>query len=158
MFGEAEFKLALKAYNTETKSRGSNDFTALRRNNKFFSDVKSKEAVKQQVQEFINLVSNLNHEEYSHRYVTQVFLLEFCRYLDKDFLFSITDGKTFFEMKDKLKDFTGKIYESNKKFTQSVELYSLVHLLEDYGTLLGYLQEHEATKEAPESIFGSFWG
>ncbi len=158
MFGEAEFKLALKAYNAETKSRGSDEFTALRRNNTFFTDIKSKEAVKQQAQEFVNLISNLNRDEYSQRFVVEVFLLEFCRYLDKDFLFAITDGKTFFEMRDKLKSFTGKIYESNKKFTQNAGLYTLTHLLEDYGNLLSYLQEHDVVKESPASIFGSFWG
>jgi len=47
-------------------------------------------------------------------------------------------GKTFFQLKDRLKELTGEIYETNKKFTQNVGLNSMEHLLEDYGTLLKF--------------------
>lgn len=159
MFGEEEFKQALKAYEKETTVQGSEDFTSLRKNNTFFVDITSNDALKEQVLRFIHLSSKMNRDEYGHRYVLQTFLLEFCKYLDKDFLFTITEGKTFFETKEKLKEFTGKIYESHKKFTQSVGLYSLEHLLEDYGTLLRYIEQQvETRKEELGSAFGSFWG
>jgi hypothetical protein len=159
MFGEEEFAKALKAYEKEISTRGSDEFTSLRRNAKFFSDVTDADTVREQISKFVNLVSNMNRDDYGHRYVLQTFILEFCRYLDKDFLFKLTDGKVFFEMKEKLKDFTGKIYDSNKKFMQNVGLYSMEHLLEDYGTLLRYLGDQDDRKSgiSYESAFGSFW-
>lgn len=160
MFGEEEFQKALKAYEKETTARGSDDFTSLRKTGKFFSDVATAESVKEQVLKFVNLASKMDRDDYGHRYVLQTFILEFCRYLDKDFLFKLTDGKVFFEMKDKLKGFTGKIYESNKKFTQNVSLYSLEHLLEDYGNLLQYIEDERQPRKSEESyenVFGSFW-
>lgn len=158
MFGEEEFDRALKAYEKEITVRGSDDFTSLRRTGRVFADITTADAVKEQVVKFVNIASKMDRDDYGHRYVLQTFVLEFCRYLDKDFLFKLTDGKVFFEMKDKLKDFTGKMYESNKKFTQNVALYSMEHLLEDYGNLLRYLegQKEKKSEESPESVFGSF--
>ncbi|MEE8168797.1 MAG: hypothetical protein V3T58_08010 [Candidatus Hydrothermarchaeales archaeon] len=159
MFGEEEFKQALKAYEKETTAKRSEDFTSLKKNNTFFADITSSDAFKEQVLCFIQLSSKMNRDEYGHRYVLQTFLSEFCKYLDKDFLFTITEGKAFFETKEKLKEFTGKIYESHKKFTQSVALYSLEHLIEDYGTLLRYIEQQGETRtEETGSAFGSFWG
>ncbi|MBU2560034.1 hypothetical protein KKA03_03975 [archaeon] len=166
MFGEAEFKEALKAYKQETSSRGGGDaFTTLRRKQVFFSDITNKEGIDEQVRLFITLISTMDHDNYANRYVLQTFVLDFCRYLDKDFLFKITDGKTFFSIKDDLKEFTGEIYEANKKFTQSVGLYSFEHLLQDYGALLKYVDKEEIKKveeirpPPPESQegFGSFF-
>ncbi len=138
MFGDEELKEALKAYKMEASPTGKDEFTSLRKNNSFFKDVKSREDIESQIKSFVGVVSNMDRDRYSNRYVFQTFLLDFCRYLDKDFLFSITDGKTFFQLKDKLKDLTGEIYETNKKFTQNVGLNSMEHLLEDYGTLLKF--------------------
>lgn len=159
MFGAEEFERAIKAYEKETSVRGNDEFTSLRRTGKFFSDITNADGVKEQVSKFVDLVSKMDRDDYGHRYVLQTFLLEFCRYLDKDFLFTLTDGKVFFEMKEKLKDFTGKIYESNKKFTQNVGLHSMEHMLEDYGTLLRYLEDggQEKSEESYENVFGSFW-
>lgn len=166
MFGEAEFKEAMKAYKSETSPRGGSDaFTSLRRKNVFFKDVKDKEGIDEQVRLFIGIVSNMDRDSYTKRYVLQTFLLDFCRFLDKDFLFNITDGKTFFSIKDDLKEFTGEIYESNKKFTQSVGLHSLEHLIQDYGTLLKHVDKEEIRKEEeiqpppsePSGGFGSFF-
>jgi len=161
MFGDVEFKKATKAYAKEISPRGNDEFTSLRRNTKFFSDISSEETVKEQVQNFVNLISGMDRDNYGHRYVIQTFIVEFCRYLDKDFLFTLTDGKTFFNMKEKLKDFTGKIYESNKKFTQNVGLHSMEHILEDYGNLLQYIQGQGARtsslSSSSDNVFGSFW-
>ncbi|MFQ5815253.1 MAG: hypothetical protein ACE5G7_02025 [Candidatus Hydrothermarchaeaceae archaeon] len=159
MFGDEEFEKAIKAYEKEISVRGNDEFTSLRGTGKFFSDITNAEGVKEQVSKFVDLVSKMDRDDYGHRYVLQTFLLEFCRYLDKDFLFTLTDGKVFFEMKEKLKDFTGKIYESNKKFTQNVGLHSMEHMLEDYGTLLRYLEDRgqEKGEESYENVFGSFW-
>jgi hypothetical protein len=165
MFGEAEFKEALKAYKQETSSKGGDTFTALRRKPVFFSDITDKEGIDEQVRLFISLISGMDHDNYANRYVLQTFVLDFCRYLDKDFLFKITNGKTFFSIKDDLKEFTGEIYEANKKFTQSVGLHSFEHLLQDYGALLKYVDKEEIKKEeeiqpAPSESsegFGSFF-
>ncbi len=161
MFGEEESKNAIKAYAKETSPRGKDEFTSMRRGTRFFSDIASGDGVKEQVQSFVDLISKMDRDDYGHRYVIQTFILEFCRYLDKDFLFTLTEGKVFFEMKDKLKDFTGKIYESNKKFTQNVGLYSMEHILEDYGTLLRYLQDQgqssPMSSSSSDNVFGSFW-
>jgi hypothetical protein len=166
MFGEAEFKEAMKAYKRETSSRGGGDaFTELRRKQAFFSDIKDKEGIDEQVRLFISIVSNMDHDNYTNRYVLQTFLLDFCRFLDKDFLFNITNGKTFFGIKDELKEFTGEIYETNKKFTQSVGLHSLEHLIQDYGSLLRHVDKEEIKREEEKeelpaetaSGFGSFF-
>ncbi len=154
MFSEKEFHEALQAYKRETSSRENNDFTSLRKNNTFFSDIKSKEDVKEQVRAFVELISKMDRDSYVNRYVVQVFLLEFCRYLDKDFLFNITDSKLFFELKELIKKFTNEIYESNKKFTQNLSLHSLEHLLEDYGILLKYMElKEKEEEERVESIW-----
>jgi hypothetical protein len=157
MFGQEEFEAALKAYERETTLKGNDDFTSLRRDNAFFSDIKTKEAVKEQIRLFIDLISKMDHDVYVNRYVLQTFLLEFCSYLDKDFLFSITNGRTFFQIKERLKKFTGEIYDAHKKFTQSVGLNSLEHLLEDYGTLLKFADLVETEEEKAASSFGDFW-
>lgn len=165
MFGEAEFKEALKAYKRETSSKGSDAFTELRRKHAFFTDIKDKEGIDEQVRLFISHISTMDHDNYANKYVLQTFLMDFCRYLDKDFLFNITNGKTFFGIKDELKEFTGEIYEHNKRFTQSVGLYGLEHLLQDYGSLLKYLDKEEIKREEeteelssePSTGFGSFF-
>lgn len=165
MFGEAEFEKASKAYEKETSVKNSDAFTSLRRKHGFFSDIRDKNGIEEQARLFVDIVSRMDHDSYSHRYVLQTFVLDFCRYLDKDFLFYITNGKTFFSIKDELKDFTGEIYENNKKFTQSVGLHSLEHLLQDYGALLKYLdreeirevERKEETREEPSQGFGSFF-
>ena len=163
MFGEEELKEALKAYKMETSPAGKDEFTSLRRNNDFFKDVKSKEDIEAQIKSFVDVVSSMDRDSYSNRYVVQTFLLDFCRYLDKDFLFSITDGRMFFHLKDKLREFTGEIYETNKKFTQNVGLNSMEHLLENYGTLLKFtsldVSGHEERGSASAgSSFGTLFG
>jgi len=165
MFGEVEFSKALKAYEKEISVKSSDAFTTLRKEQVFFSDIRDKDAVDEQVRLFIGLISSMDHDDYTNRYVLQTFLLDFCRYLDKDFLFYITNGKTFFGIKDELKEFTGEIYETNKRFTQNVGLYSLEHLLQDYGSLLKHVDrdeiEREEKKEEPQAEpstgFGSFF-
>ena len=138
MFGEEEFRQALRAYEVETSQTGKDEFTSLRKNHKFFADITSREAVEEQIRHFIKIISGMDRDSYAARYVVQTFLLDFCRYLDKDFLFNLTDHATFAEMKDAIKEFTGEIYETHKRFTQSISLHSLEHLLEDYGTLLKF--------------------
>jgi len=162
MFGQEEFREALIAYSRETSQKGNNDFTELKRRAKYFKDIKDLDGVKEQVNTFITLISEMDRDEYANRYVLQTFLLEFCRYLDKDFLFNLRDPRTFHELKEKLKHFTGDIYETTKKFTQSISLNSLEHLLEDYGTLLnvtdtgyGVSQEEEPAEDT--SMFGRLW-
>ncbi len=173
MFGEAEFRQALSAYARETSKRGGDEFTALRRSQKFFLDIKSKEKVEEQIRLFADMVSKMDRDEYSHRYVLQSFLMEFCKYLDKDFLFSITDGKSFFRLRERLKEFTGEIYDTHKKFTQAIALNSIEHLLEDYGTLLKFVNLDEVeysdrrgektessektSGENPFNMFGKLW-
>lgn len=158
MFGEKEFEIALQAYKRETSPKGRDEFTSLRKNNNFFEDITEKEHVEQQVRLFIDLISRMNRDSYSNRYVIQSFIFEFCRYLDKEFLFSIKNAATFFDVKEKLKEFTGEIYDTYKKFTQNVALNSLEHLLEDYGSLLKFANLDQAesyTKKSEES--GGFW-
>lgn len=138
MFTFEEFKVALEAYEKETTSSTSEAFTRLRKEKNFFSDVKSKEELEKQIREFISIISSMNRDSYASRYVAQIFLLDFCRYLDKDFLFYITDHKTFLELRAAIKDFTGEVYETYKRFTQNIALHSLEHLLEDYALLLKF--------------------
>ena len=167
MFGEAEFKEAMRAHKSETSPRAGGDaFTSLRRKNVFFMDLKDKEGIDEQARLFIGIVSNMDRDNYTKRYVLQTFLLDFCRFLDKDFLFNITDGKTFFSIKDDLKEFTGEIYEANSKFTQNVGLHSLEHLIQDYGALLKYVDKEEIKREdeiqpppssEPTGGFGNFF-
>ncbi len=138
MFGEEEFRQALRAYELETSAQGRDEFTSLRRSNSFFADITSREGVEEQIRLFIKIISGMDRDSYAARYVVQTFLLDFCRYLDKDFLFNLTEHATFAEMKEAIREFTGEVYETNKRFTQSIALHSLEHLLEDYGTLLKF--------------------
>ncbi|RLF57563.1 MAG: hypothetical protein DRN25_06350 [Thermoplasmata archaeon] len=154
MFGKKEFKEAIEAYKRETSTIENNDFTTLRKTHNFFRDVKDKEKIKEQINLFIELISDMDRDAYANRYVIQTFILEFCKYLDKDFLFNIKDGKLFFELRDKIKKFTSEIYENNKKFTQNLSLHSLEHLLEDYGILLKF-SKFEEEEEEPKGIWGS---
>jgi len=154
MFGKKEFKEAIEAYKRETSTIENNDFTTLRKTHNFFRDVKDKEKIKEQINLFIELISDMDRDAYANRYVIQTFILEFCKYLDKDFLFNIKDGKLFFELRDKIKKFTSEIYENNKKFTQNLSLHSLEHLLEDYGILLKF-SNFEEEEEEPKGIWGS---
>ena len=56
MFGEPEFKEALKAHKSETSPRGNSDaFTKLRKTNAFFSDIKDKDSIDEQVRLFISI-------------------------------------------------------------------------------------------------------
>ncbi|MFQ6136126.1 MAG: hypothetical protein ACE5PM_02985 [Candidatus Hydrothermarchaeales archaeon] len=155
MFAESEFKQALRAYKDEQTKRNSNAFNALRKNHNFFSDVATKQDVVQQIENFTDIISKMDRDEFSNRYVVQSFILEFCRYLDKDFLFHIKSAVEFQRLKSRLKDFTGEIYSANKKFTQNVGLNSVEHLLGDYGILLEYLDLDEEGESSREE--GSFW-
>ncbi len=148
MFTDKEFKQSLQAYKDEQIKKGSNAFNSLRRKHKFFSDVGSKEDISSQIESFSDIISNMDRDVFASRYVVQSFILEFCRYLDKDFLFNIKSAREFNKLKTGLKDFTGEIYSTNKKFTQNVGLNSLEHLLEDYGILL----EHLDLDEVYESV------
>lgn len=138
MFAKEAFNETLIAYNREISKRESDDFTKLKRSHKYFSDITDYETVGEQVDSFVSLISEMDRDEYANRYVILTFIQEFCKYLDKDFLFKLKDPKTFFSMKDRLKEFTGNIYETNKRFTQNVGLFNMEHLLEDYGTLLTF--------------------
>lgn len=171
MFGEAEFRQVLGAYSRETSKRGGNEFTALRKSHRFFLDIKSKESAEQQIRSFAEIISKMDRDDYAHRYVLQSFLMEFCKYLDKDFLFSITEGRAFFKLRERLKEFTGEVYDTHKKFTQAIALNSIEHLLEDYGTLLKFVsldevqygsgersEKAESTgSENPSNMFGKLW-
>ncbi len=160
MFGVDEFQDALLAYEMETSPTGNDEFTHLRRKNTFFEDVQTEETFREQIHLFVQLISKMGRDEYKNRYVLQSFLLEFCRYLDKDFLFTITEGKTFFTLKKQMKEFTGSVYETNKRFTQAIALHSLEHLLEDYGNLLQFLQDEEGPPETGTGEGGEgngFW-
>jgi hypothetical protein len=149
MFGKAEFEKALEAYRLETSPSGRDEFTSLRKNNEFFRDIRSREDVEQQVKLFIEVISSMDRDSYTNRYVVQTFIQDFCKFLDKDFLFFITD-KSFFEVKDKIKKFTGEIYDINKEYTQRVSLYTLEHLLQDFSALIKFVSD----EEQPESIWG----
>lgn len=160
MFGKAEFEKAFEAYKLEISPNGRDEFTSLRRSNEFFKDIRSKENVDEQVKLFIELISTMDRDNYANRYVVQTFIQDFCKFLDKDFLFYITD-RSFFDIKDKIKKFTGEIYEINKTFTQRVGLNSLDHLLQDYSALLKFTSSdypssyrREETSGTEESIWG----
>jgi hypothetical protein len=149
MFGKAEYEKALEAYRLETSPNGSDEFTSLRRSNEFFQDVRSREDVEKQVKLFIELISSMDRDSYTNRYVVQTFIQDFCKFLDKDFLFFITDG-SFFEIKEKVKKFTGEIYEINKEYTQRVGLHTLDHLLQEYSALIKFVSGEETQ---PESLW-----
>ncbi|GBE54773.1 MAG TPA: hypothetical protein ENH28_08345 [Euryarchaeota archaeon] len=155
MFTFEEFKAALGAYEKETTSSSSDAFTTLRQTRNFFSDVKSREELENQMREFISIMSLMDRDSYASRYVVQIFLLDFCRYLDKDFLFYITDHKIFLELRAAIKNFTGEVYETYNRFTQNISLHSLEHLLEDYALLLkfsgeGFIRREESVNEEEE--------
>ncbi len=162
MFGEEEFRQALSAYEAETSSRSSGEFTALRRGYRFFRDIRTREDVKEQLVSFIGIISGMDRDRHACRYVVQTFLMDFCGYLTKDFLFALTDHGEFTEMKEWVRRFTGEVYEIHKRFTQSVSLHSLEHLLEDYGTLLKFSRELSGGGggggSSGENLFSSFWG
>lgn len=158
MFGKTEFDKALGAYKKETSPGGKDEFTALRKNNAFFKDLRTRESVEEQVKLFIDIISNMDRDNYVNRYVVQTFIQDFCRFLDKDFLFYITDG-SFFDVKERIKGFTGEIYEINKNYTQMVGLNSLDHLLQDYSALLRYSSDYRRKKEESAWDSGeSVWG
>tara|TARA_B100001964_G_C14233612_1_gene601309 strand:- start:1127 stop:1627 length:501 start_codon:yes stop_codon:yes gene_type:complete len=161
MFTMDEFKKALDAYKLETSPKGKEEFTEIRKNPIFFNDIRTSDAVNKQVKHFIDIISNMNRDNYINRYVLQTFIQDFCKFLDKDFLFFITDS-SFFDIKKKIKEFTGAIYEINKNYTQIVGLFTLDHLLQDYSVLLKFtsseqyttLQDDDATIEAEDGLWG----
>ncbi len=156
MFGEKEFKEVLSAY-TRDKSGKSDHFYSLLKRNTYFVDIKSREEMEKQIESFMDLISNMNRDDYGNRYVLISFITEFCRYLDKDFLFNRKDRESFFFLKEKLKDFTGRIYELNKKFTQTVGSYSLEHLLEDYSVLIEFGSLEGAGQEEGGGMWPAGW-
>ncbi len=147
MFTGNEFDAALKAYASEKNGRSSNAFTNIRKKNDFFSDVASNEDVSLQVENFINLISDMDRESFENRYVILSFILDFCKYLERDFLFNIKRKKDFVEMKEKVNSFIEKILEANKAFSQNAKLHTIEHLLEYYGILLDALEEPEPEEE-----------
>ena len=156
MFGEKEFKEALSAYSREKTGKGDQFYSLLKRNT-YFEDIKSEDDLKSQIASFMDLISNMNRDDYSNRYVVISFITELCRYLDKDFLFNIKDRGSFFFLKEKMKEFTGKIYELNKNFVQSVGSYSLEHLLEDYSVLIEYANLEGAEQEGGGALWPTGW-
>ncbi|MDP6612781.1 MAG: hypothetical protein QF673_02030 [Candidatus Hydrothermarchaeota archaeon] len=161
MFDKAEFDKALEAYKRETRREGKDEFTALRKSNAFFNDIRTQENLDEQIKLFINIISSFDRDNYVNRYVVQTFIHDFCKFLDKDFLFFITNS-SFFHIKEKIKEFTGEIYEITKNYTQRVSLNSLDHLLQDYSTLLKFTssdysqrrQTEESVRKGGESLWG----
>ncbi len=141
MFAEKEFDEALKAYSVEKDGRTSNAYTNLRKNNKFFFDVMSKEDMNKQIEGFVSLISEMDRESFPNRYVILCFILDFCRYLEKDFLFNIKNRREFTEMKERVGAFIEKILEANKNFSQNAKLHTIEHLLEYYGILLDAIED-----------------
>jgi hypothetical protein len=102
----------------------------------------------------------MDRDNYTNRYVVQTFIQDFCKFLDKDFLFFITDS-SFFDIKEKIKEFTGEMYEITKNYTQRVGLNSLDHLLQDYSALLKFTSsDYSRRKRKEESSWEgeSLWG
>jgi len=153
MFTGKEFDEALKAYAVEKKSRSSNAFTDLRRRNDFFADIGSGELVNRQIESFIELISEMDRESFANRYVILCFILDFCKYLERDFLFNIKNRKEFVEMREKVTGFVEKMVEANKKFSQNARLHTIEHLLECYGILLEALEEPAAEEEGEFGIW-----
>jgi hypothetical protein len=141
MFTGNEFNEALKAYASEKNARSSNAFTNIRKKNDFFSDVASNGDVNLQAENFINLISEMDRENFENRYVILSFILDFCKYLERDFLFNIKSRKDFVEMKEKVGGFIEKILDANKTFSQNAKLHTIEHLLEYYGILLDALED-----------------
>jgi ATP-dependent exoDNAse (exonuclease V) beta subunit len=153
MFSEKEFDQALKAYQSEKDGRTSNSFTNLRKKNSFFEDVSSKEDLNRQVESFINLISDMDREALSNRYVILSFILDFCKYLERDFLFNIKNKRDFVDMKEKVGGFIDKILEANKNFSQNAKLHTIEHLLEYYGILLDGLEEAPLAAEESSGLW-----
>jgi ATP-dependent exoDNAse (exonuclease V) beta subunit len=153
MFSEKEFDQALKAYQSEKDGRTSNSFTNLRKKNSFFEDVSSKEDLNRQVESFINLISDMDREALSNRYVILSFILDFCKYLERDFLFNIKNKRDFVDMKEKVGGFIDKILEANKNFSQNAKLHTIEHLLEYYGILLDGLEEAPLATEESSGLW-----
>ncbi len=156
MFSGNEFDEVLKAYSSEKDGRTSNAFTNIRKKNDFFFDVASNADVSLQAENFINLISDMDRESFENRYVILSFILDFCKYLERDFLFNIKSKKDFVEMKEKVSEFIQKILEANKTFSQNAKLHSIEHLLEYYGILLDALEEPEPEPE-PEAEDQGIW-
>lgn len=156
MFTGKEFDEALNAYAKEKEGRSSNAFTNLRKSHSFFSDVGSKADVNSQIETFINLISDMGRESFENRYVILSFILDFCKYLERDFLFNLKSKKDFVEMKEKVSGFIEKVLEANKTFSQNAKLHSIEHLLEYYGILLDALDEPEPEPE-PEPEDQGIW-
>lgn len=153
MFGGNEFDEALKAYGSEKDGRSSNAFTNLRKKNDFFADVGSREEVNRQIESFINLISEMDRESFANRYVVACFILDFCKYLERDFLFNIKNKRDFVEMKDRVSGFIEKILAANKTFSQNAKLHTIEHLLEYYGILLEALEEPTPSEEEDMGIW-----
>jgi hypothetical protein len=151
MFTGKEFDAALKGYASEKEGRSSNAFTNLRKKNDFFNDVSSKSEVNTQVESFINLISEMDRDNFGNRYVILSFILDFCKYLERDFLFNIKNKKDFVEMKERVGLFIEQILETNKKFSQNAKLHTIEHLLDYYGILL------EALEEPQEESASGIW-
>ncbi|RMF91164.1 MAG: hypothetical protein D6733_01945 [Methanobacteriota archaeon] len=155
MFTGKEFDLALKAYRDEKEGRAANSYTNLRRNNDFFADVVSKEDLNRQIEEFINLISEMDRESFANRYVILSFILDFCKYLERDFLFNIKSKREFSQLKETVGSFIEKILEANRTFSQNARLHTIEHLLEYYGILLDAL---EGTPQSEEEGLGLWSG
>jgi hypothetical protein len=147
MFAGKEFNEALKAHKSEKEGRATNTYTNLRKDNEFFNDVVSSEDVNGQIETFINLISEMDRESLANRYVILCFILDFCRYLEKDFLFNLKNKREFLEMKEKVANFIEKVLEANKSFSQNAKLHTIEHLLEYYGILLEALEEPQQEDE-----------
>ncbi len=147
MFGDKEFDEALRAYKKEKDSKSSNAFADIRKGNKFFGDIASKEDLNTQIETFINLISEMNREKFENRYVILSFILDFCRYLERDFLFNIKNKRDFLDLKEKVGEFIKSILEANRNFSQSAKLHTIEHLLEYYGILLDAMDESAQTEE-----------
>lgn len=153
MFGPQEFNSSIDAFNREKEGRASNSFTNLRKKNDFFHEIRSKSDVNRQIETFINIISEMDRESFSNRYVISCFLLDFCKYLERDFLFNIKNKKDFMDMKGLVGNLIEKIVGVNKTFSQNAKLHTLEHLLEYYGVLLDSLEEPEGEVEE-----GGLWG
>lgn len=147
MFTFEDFQKAIRAYNSETRPSGTDEFSRLRKEGQFFSDIKSREDVENQVKIFAGIISEMQRDSFAPRYVVQSFLMDFCKYLEMDFLFNLTDHRTFLTMKKTMKGFTEEIQENDRKFRENIGSNSLDHLLEDYGILLKHSTIKTDTKK-----------
>ena len=157
MFAGKEFDETLKAYNNEKDGRAGGTFTTLRKKNAYFDDVASKDDVNAQIESFITLISDMERENLANRFVILSFILDFCKYLERDFLFNIKNKRDFVEMKEKVAGFIEKILEANKTFSQNAKLHSIEHLLEYYGILLDALDNSEPEDETEVWAGNNLW-